>query len=103
MDKITEYKLNKLREMDEEIDRKAAEIGWNSGDGVFETLSRLSDGTASDIEKRRAERAPLAKQVEVMKLLHDRSKLQRAYFYDENDPMNEPVSLKELFGIEVVK
>lgn len=103
MDNLKEYAKNKIDELTNEIGEKALEIGWDSGDGILETLGRLDDGTASEFERRRADSASFEDQIEILNLMFKREKLRRAYFPIENDPMDEKVSIKDLFGVEIVK
>lgn len=103
MDNLKEYAKNKIDKLNDKIAKKALEIGIDSGDGILKTLERLDNGTASELERRRANNAPIEEQIELLNLMFERSKLQRTYFPPKYDTMNEKVPIKELLSVKIVK
>lgn len=77
MDNIFDLKQKKVKELDQQIAKKALELGWDDGSGTLDVLGRLATGTATELEKRRADKMPIRDQLEALRMLHDRSKLIR--------------------------
>lgn len=77
MSDIQNRKQQKINDLTAEINRKGLELGWDDGSGSFDVLHRLCDETATELEKRRTDKNSVKDELELMKLLHDRHKLQR--------------------------
>ena len=77
MNDILKIKKKRIKKLTEEINQMGLEIGMDDGSGTFEVLDRLCDGTATELETKRANKNSLKQEVELMKLLHERSVLIR--------------------------
>lgn len=78
MDSILERKQKRIHELDREIEKAGFECGWDDGSGTFEVLDRLAEGRASALEQKRADKQPVGRELEVLRMMHERSRLIRA-------------------------
>ena len=77
MDSILERKQKRIHELDREIEKAGLECGWDDGSGTFEVLDRLAEGRASALEQKRADKQPVGRELEVLRMMHERSRLIR--------------------------
>lgn len=77
MEYMIDLKKRKVREMTKEINHLALIVGYDDGSGDFSPLHRICDGTATVLEQKRADKADIEVEFQLMKLLHDRSRLIR--------------------------
>ena len=77
MDNILEIKQKRIHELDREIEKAGLACGWDDGSGTFEVLDRLAEGKASVLEQKRVDKKPLKQELEVLRMMHERSRLIR--------------------------
>lgn len=77
MDSILERKQKRIHELDREIEKAGLECGWDDGSGTFEVLDRLAESRASTLEQKRADKQPIGRELEVLRMMHERSRLIR--------------------------
>lgn len=77
MDSILERKQKRIHELDREIEKAGLGCGWDDGSGTFEVLDRLAEGRASALEQKRADKQPVGRELEVLRMMHERSRLIR--------------------------